>query len=107
MKKMKARLSYVLTIGCVLYLFVTTEGVATNSSAQLPVSSGTPEVVMWSTPSCVYCKKARTYFKAKKFTWREINVSGQGIGVPVIFVCDRRMDGWNPQRFERLLAQCR
>ena len=50
-----------------------------------------PEVVMYATDWCGYCKKARQRYKKMDAT-----------GVSVILVGDRRMNGFSEQRFDSL-----
>jgi len=71
-------------------------------------------VIMYSTPWCPYCKKAREYFKRHQFSYIEYDIEASatnlenfralnGNGVPLILVGDRRMQGFTPQSFEALL----
>lgn len=70
-------------------------------------------VVMYSTQSCGYCKKAKAYFSSKgiKFTERDINNDPSarkqweklnGTGVPLILVGKSKMSGFSQSRFEQL-----
>ena len=71
------------------------------------------KVVIYSTSWCVYCQKAKKYFKRKgiKFTEYDIEKSKQAkrrylemgaSGVPVILVGDNRMNGFSEEGFERI-----
>jgi len=73
-------------------------------------------VTLYSTPSCMYCKKAKEYFQQKKIPFTEFNVaqdlrrademvrkSGQ-MGVPVIDVNGKIIVGFNQPEIERALA---
>ena len=71
------------------------------------------KVVMYSTESCGYCKKAKAYFNAKgiSYTERDINKDASarrqweklnGTGVPLILVGKSKMSGFNAERFERM-----
>lgn len=68
------------------------------------------QVKMYVTSWCGYCKKARAYFAANNIPYNEYNIetdaeakrqydSFGGQGVPVIFVGQERMDGFNVASF--------
>lgn len=72
-------------------------------------------VVVYSTPTCAYCNKAKQYFKENRIPFTEYNVaqdqrraeemvrkSGQ-MGVPVIDVNGRIIIGFNQPEIERAL----
>ena len=74
------------------------------------------EVTIYSTPTCVYCNAAKTYFKEKGIEYTEYNVaadatkrkemidkSGQ-MGVPVIFIDSEMIVGFNQPRIKQLLG---
>ena len=73
-------------------------------------------IKIYSTPTCVYCVKAKEFFKKNNLAFTEINVaeddaafqemylkSGQ-MGVPVIAVDDEFIPGFNPNRLKQLLG---
>lgn len=75
------------------------------------------KVVIYSTPTCPYCKMAKEYMKKKGIPYVEHNVaedkealkemikkSGQ-MGVPVILVDDEVITGFNQVELDRLLAK--
>ncbi len=75
------------------------------------------KVVIYSTPTCPICKRAKTYLTEKGISYQEIDVaasrdaakemikkSGQ-MGVPVIFVDDEMMVGFNQSKLDALLAK--
>lgn len=75
--------------------------------------AGKPEVVMYSTTWCGFCKKARRYFQANDIPFREYDVEQSargkrdykrmnGKGVPIILVGDKRMNGFSAERFQRM-----
>lgn len=72
-------------------------------------------VVVYSTPTCAYCNKAKQYFRENRIPYTEYNVaqdqrkaeemvrkSGQ-MGVPVIDVNGRIIIGFNQPEIERAL----
>jgi glutaredoxin-like YruB-family protein len=72
-------------------------------------------VKIYTTPSCVYCTKAKQYFRENKIPFTEFNVakdlrraeemvkkSGQ-MGVPVVDVNGRVIVGFNQPEIERAL----
>lgn len=73
-------------------------------------------IKIYSTPTCVYCKMAKEYFKSKNIAYTEVNVaeneaelnemvqkSGQ-MGVPVIDIGGTIMVGFNKPEIEKALA---
>ena len=73
------------------------------------------QVVIYSTPTCPYCKRAKEYLSRKEIAYTEHNVaidrdaakemvkkSGQ-MGVPVILVDDEGIVGFNQTRLDKLL----
>lgn len=72
-------------------------------------------VTIYTTPTCHYCKVAKTFFADnnieftnkdvttnKEFANEMINKSGQ-MGVPVIFVDNEMVVGFNEQKLRELL----
>ncbi len=77
----------------------------------------TKKVVIYSTPTCPICKRAKAYLDKKGITYKGVDVSaseeaahemihrsGQ-MGVPVIFVDDQMMIGFNRTKMEEMLAK--
>jgi glutaredoxin-like YruB-family protein len=74
-----------------------------------------PRIIIFSTPSCGWCRKAKSYFRDKGFRYRDVDVSkdtkaaqdlqrrtGQ-MSVPVILINNRPVVGFNRQEIDRLL----
>lgn len=74
------------------------------------------EVVIYSTPTCPYCKRAKEYLSRQGISYTEHNVaidreaakemvkrSGQ-MGVPVILVDEEVIVGFNQTRIDKLLS---
>ena len=74
------------------------------------------KVVVYSTPTCPYCKRAKEYLSRKGIAYTEINVaadrekakemiqkSGQ-MGVPVITVDGEVVVGFNQATLDKLLS---
>jgi len=74
------------------------------------------KVIVYSTSTCPYCKRAKAYLSRKGIDYTEINVaqdkenakeliqkSGQ-MSVPVIIVDDEIVVGFNQSRLDKLLA---
>ena len=74
------------------------------------------KVSIYTTPSCVYCKQAKEFFKENKVEYEEFDVttdaenrkvmvekSGQ-MGVPVIFIDDEMMVGFDRAKLTELLG---
>jgi glutaredoxin-like YruB-family protein len=73
-------------------------------------------VVVYSTPTCPYCVRAKEYLTKKGVVYKDVNVavdrvaaqemvrkSGQ-MGVPVITVDDKVIIGFDVRELDRLLA---
>lgn len=74
-----------------------------------------PKVVIYSTPSCPWCVKAKRYLKEKGIRFKDVDVSkdssaaqdmirktGQ-LGVPVVLIGDKPVVGFNRPLIDRLL----
>ena len=74
------------------------------------------KVVIYSTPTCPYCKRAREYFPRKGISYTDIDVaqdrekaremaekSGQ-MSVPVIIIDGEIVVGFNQVQLDKLLA---
>ncbi|OHA88442.1 MAG: NrdH-redoxin [Candidatus Zambryskibacteria bacterium RIFCSPHIGHO2_01_FULL_43_27] len=74
------------------------------------------KVVIYSTPSCVYCNAAKQFFAQNAIQFENYNVaedlekrqemidkSGQ-MGVPVIFIDDEMVVGFDKERLSELLG---
>ncbi len=77
----------------------------------------TRQIVIYSTPTCPICKRAKEYLTKKGIPYQEIDVaadrkaaqemiqkSGQ-MGVPVIIVDNELMVGFNQSKLDALLAK--
>ncbi len=75
------------------------------------------KIVIYSTPTCPYCKRAKAYLSEKGIPYTDINVaedrdkakemiqkSGQ-MGVPVIVVDDEVIVGFNQGKLDELLSK--
>jgi len=75
------------------------------------------KVVIYSTPTCPYCKRAKDYLSRKEIPYIDINVaqdrekakemidkSGQ-MGVPVIIIDGEIVVGFNQALLDKLLSQ--
>lgn len=71
------------------------------------------QVIMYATSWCGYCKKARKYFAENNIAYTEYDIEKDaqakrkydafsGKGVPVIFVGQKRMNGFNISDFNEL-----
>lgn len=71
------------------------------------------QVKMYATSWCGYCKKARMYFRQENISYTEYDIESDaqakkdydtfgGRGVPVIFVGQERMNGFDESRFKEL-----
>ncbi len=85
------------------------------TAAEAPARQGKPEVVMYATQDCPYCKKARAYFQAHHVAWREIDIDASiaahteweqkgGRGTPLIYVDGQRIEGFVQAKLDAALA---
>jgi glutaredoxin 3 len=76
-----------------------------------------PRVVLFSTPTCSWCRRAKRYFRERRVPFKEVNVerdqeaardvarkTGQ-TGVPVIKIGNRWIVGFDKDRIEKELAR--
>jgi glutaredoxin-like YruB-family protein len=74
-------------------------------------------VIIYSTPTCPYCKRAKEYLSQKGISYTDYDVasdrdkakemiqkSGQ-MGVPVILVDDHLVAGFNQSKLDELLSK--
>ena len=75
------------------------------------------KVVIYSTPACPICKRAKAHLVKKRVAYKDIDVSaseeaahemihrsGQ-MGTPVIFVGEQMMLGFNQKKMDEMLAK--
>lgn len=73
------------------------------------------DVIIYSTPTCVYCELAKTFFKEKGIEYTDYDVStdnekrqemveksGQ-MGVPVIFIGEEMIIGFDKDKVEEIV----
>lgn len=73
-------------------------------------------VTIYTTPTCHFCQMSKEYFKEHNVTYTEHNVatdmekrqemiekSGQ-MGVPVVYIGDEMIIGFDKRRFDELLG---
>jgi glutaredoxin 3 len=76
-----------------------------------------PRVVLFSTPTCSWCRRAKRYFRERRVPFKEVDVerdqeaardvarkTGQ-TGVPVIKIGNRWIVGFDRERIEKELAR--
>ena len=74
------------------------------------------KVTIYTTPTCMYCRAAQEFFKENNVAYEEFDVatdaekrdemikkSGQ-MGVPVIYVGDEMVVGFNKEKLSQLLG---
>lgn len=73
------------------------------------------EVVIFTTPTCGYCKKAKAFFAKHNIAYTEYDIAAdhqarkrfqelKGNGVPLIYIGKERMVGFNQSRLQHLLG---
>jgi glutaredoxin len=91
-------------------------GDAHAATAHSASAKAQPDIVMYATQDCGYCKKARQYFTAHNVTWREIDIESSeetqkewrdkgGMGTPLIFIGSVRIEGYMQSKMDDALAQ--
>ena len=71
------------------------------------------QVVMYSATWCGYCRKARNYFQKKGIPFKEYDIENSskgrrdyarmnGQGVPIIFVGQKRIQGFRAEQFQAI-----
>lgn len=75
-----------------------------------------PKVKIYTTPTCVYCRMAKEYFKANNVAYEEKNVAGDQaavqemmqksgqLGVPVIDIDGKIVVGFDKPTLDELLG---
>jgi glutaredoxin len=106
---------------------ITVEASAAHAVRRAAVAQDRParkttsaQVVMYSTQSCGYCRKARAYFERIGQDYVDKDVENDeeardeflGLthgnnGVPLIVIGDQMVQGWSQPRVEQMLAQAR
>lgn len=74
------------------------------------------KITIYTTPTCMYCRAAKEFFKENNVAYEEFDVatnaekreemikkSGQ-MGVPVIYVGDEMVVGFNKEKLSQLLG---
>ena len=92
-----------------------------SSYAGTPVVSGAPsvgttrpEIKMYTTDSCGYCRQAKAFFGRQGIRYTELDVEKSAVargeynrlgarGVPVILVGAQRMNGYSEERLAQML----
>ncbi len=74
-----------------------------------------PKVVVFTTPTCGWCKKTKQYLSDHKIKFKEVDISGDHeaardlvrrtnqMGVPVTLINNRPIIGFNRSEINRLL----
>ena len=90
-------------------------GAVQEPSTPQPQKRRPPKVVMYTTPTCGYCQRAKAYFNQRgiRFTELDVTQSSQarrefkalnGRGVPLIVIGDQRISGFNQAAVDRALG---
>jgi glutaredoxin len=85
-----------------------------NSYGARAAAAAQPEVIMYATDWCPYCRQAREHFARQGIAYREVDIEKSaagraeydrlgGRGVPLILVGRERLQGFRAESFDRLL----
>ncbi len=80
-------------------------------------SAKPPRITLYSAPGCGHCRQLKAHLQSLKVAFSEMDVSRNrraqsdfrrlgARGVPVLLVGDKRLDGYDPRRLDKLLAAC-
>ena len=76
-----------------------------------------PKVVMFSTPTCTWCRQAKRYFRENRVPFKEVNIGREAsaardvqrrtgqTGVPVIKIGHKWIVGFDKPAIERALSR--
>lgn len=89
--------------------------VAMNANAT-EAAKASPEVIMYTTSTCSYCAKARTWFSSHDIAWDERDIESSadarqewtqlgGKGTPLILINGNPVHGFSEAKIEAELAQ--
>lgn len=73
-----------------------------------------PRIRLYSAPGCGHCRQLKAHLQRLKVPFQEFDISRNrraqsdfqrlgARGVPVLLIGDQRLDGYHPQRLEKLL----
>jgi len=80
------------------------------------IRRNSPKVVVFSTPTCSYCRTLKSYLQARKVAFKEVDVSKDAAaardlqrrtgqtGVPVTLFGDKTVVGFDRPRIDALLG---
>ena len=77
-----------------------------------------PDILMYASPTCGWCRKAERYFAARGLSYRNIDITASdsnrkayeragGRGTPLIFVGGQRVQGFNEGRLDAVIGAAR
>lgn len=82
----------------------------------MPTTAATHRVLVFTTPTCAWCNRLKTYLRERRIAFREVDISrddraakdvvrktGQ-VGVPVIEIDGRAVVGFDKARIDSLLG---
>jgi len=95
---------------------ISTYSAGAGSDAVETKSAASPQVVMYSTDWCGYCRKARKHFRANNIDFRELDIEKNsranqeykklgGNGVPLIVVGTKLLRGFSADQFDHAYAR--
>ncbi len=84
-------------------------------AASEPAAQAAPDIVMYATSTCPYCRQARDYLRARGLAWRERDIEASaaaraewqargGVGTPLLVVDGTAIAGFDRTRLESALA---
>lgn len=78
---------------------------------------GSPKIVVFSTPTCGYCRKVKTYLRNKGFRFKEVDITKDdnaardlqrrtgAMSVPVTLINNRPVIGFNQRELDKVLSR--
>ena len=78
--------------------------------------SALPRIRLYTAPGCGHCRQLKAHLQRLKLSFLELDISRNrrahndwqrlgARGVPVLLVGDKRLDGYDPKRLDKLLRE--
>jgi glutaredoxin len=75
------------------------------NSGEMSKKESSPRIIVFSTPSCGWCRKLKSYLREKGFRFRDVDISKDEKAVqdPVTLINNRPIIGFNRAEIDRAL----
>lgn len=76
-----------------------------------------PRITLYSSPNCGHCRQIKAHLLRLKIPFQDFDISRNNRaqnefqrlgarGVPLLLIGEKRLDGYEPHRLEKLLRSC-